>query len=598
VIYYRRLILSCIINLLFLIGSSFGQRLVNVEQFGATADAREINGVWVGTDNSPALNKCAAYCRAKGLTMFFPKGNYGVASTVWLTNPKEDGHKQASITVIGPNRGAYKDQSDSAKLCILSTFKAGSMVNVKKSNGAIVKEPDIVPVLGINNGRKVHVQGVTVHGNNKTDLISAVTIGNYSLMTTFQDCSFENIYAGIVYPGIRDSRTGNVIEGNNDLLFVERCTFRNAYNVVCGGTQPFNCEFRNSIFFCWYSVFTGTLITNIYGQSEGSAKFTCNQFQSLFDVGDRQTVYFDLRNNAVIVDTCRFETTTIRTVPEVMVRHVPLGGVRYRRERVAFVNNHINFRFVNQNPKTYLPLIDSMANNQILLQNNVFEINTVARIKANQAILIGNTFVLGGSHNLEVTNDVQILNGDTGNIARGKYSFYHLLRKDAKVTIKLPNGKVLKENEDYTLSKDENAFVITPKGKKNIDQLKAKNLIVHYTANDAAGVSFESWAATLNPPYGWQSKNMILLGNKVITKTDDGTTRETDLLTSAVSQKGTVLITDWNNPRSAELARRYILSQNVGTSDLNEPAFETKYENPLMSGPANGDSNSTRQPAK
>ena len=107
--YYQKFMLAWTLVMLFLSGQSIAQRLVSVTQFGAVSDAKKIGGVWVGTDNSQSINRCAAYCRANGLTMFFPKGNWGVASTIWLVNPDKDKLVQASITVVGSNRGAYGD---------------------------------------------------------------------------------------------------------------------------------------------------------------------------------------------------------------------------------------------------------------------------------------------------------------------------------------------------------------------------------------------------------------------------------------------------------------------------------------------------------
>jgi hypothetical protein len=96
--------------------------ILSAERFGIVADAKRDNGVWTGTDNSPALNAYAAYCRKNGLTMFLPKGNYGVSSTVWLTNPEMDGLKQSTLTLVGSNRGAYMGQLYSANILILFRF--------------------------------------------------------------------------------------------------------------------------------------------------------------------------------------------------------------------------------------------------------------------------------------------------------------------------------------------------------------------------------------------------------------------------------------------------------------------------------------------
>ena len=59
--------LSCILLLLASTEVFCAAHLVSVEQFGAVADAKRVGQAWIGTDNSAALNKCAAYCRKNGL---------------------------------------------------------------------------------------------------------------------------------------------------------------------------------------------------------------------------------------------------------------------------------------------------------------------------------------------------------------------------------------------------------------------------------------------------------------------------------------------------------------------------------------------------
>lgn len=92
-------------------------------------------------------------------------------------------------------------QSTSSNLCVLRKFKPGRIVDVKKKDG-VVKEPYIVPVLAVSNGRQVHIEGLGIQGSNKKDLICGVAIGNISILTSIKACSINNTYAGIVFPGI------------------------------------------------------------------------------------------------------------------------------------------------------------------------------------------------------------------------------------------------------------------------------------------------------------------------------------------------------------------------------------------------------------
>ncbi len=507
--------------------------LVDVTKFGAVADAKRVDGVWVGTDNSKAINKCAAYCRANGLTMFFPKGNYGVGSTIWLTNPDEDGLKQASITVIGSNRGAYRGQSTCANICVLKSFKPGRIVEVRKKNG-VTKEPYIVPVLAISNARQAHIEGIGIQGSSKKDLICGIAIGNISKLTSIRYCDINNTYAGIVFPGLRPSANESVKEGNNDLLVVEQSTFDNAYNIVCAGTQPFSCEYRNSQFICTRSVFTGKLVTNFYGHSRGSHKFSSNLFGTGEDAVGQDTVYFDLHLNEITIDSCHFETGRSRNIPEVLVRQFPQGGAGTRRVRLSFTNNIVNFRNVDKNPSKHRPIIDTLTGNRIIFQGNNFSVGTAVRIKAYGAIFIGNVIRLNGPHDLQVNNEAQSLAGSAGNIKGGLYDFNHFIRSDSEVIVSLPNGKKLKKDVHYKVQKDMNAFGITEAGKAEIDAAKATHLLLSYRANDAAKVGFEAWGRNkFNAPYGWRSKDLTLIANKVIYKTDTGQVLESGLQTKS-----------------------------------------------------------------
>jgi hypothetical protein len=513
------------------------EHLVSVKKFGAVADAHKVKGVWIGTDNSDALNKCAAYCRANGLTMFFPRGNYGVASTVWLTNPDKDRLKQASITVVGSNRGAFGLQRTSANVCTLKSFKSGGIVEVKKRDG-VVREPDIVPILAISNGRQVHIEGLGIHGANMEDLICGIAIGNISQMTSVRYCSIYDTYAGIVFPGLRPSTRQSVVEGNNDLLVVEQTAFGNTYNIVCAGTQPFACEYRSSRFLCVRSVFTGRLITNEYRQTRGSHKFSSNLFGSLPHSPEQETVYFDLLFSEITIDSCHFETGWKRTIPEVLVRYYPYGGVSNRSQQFALTNNIINFPGPYRSPSKYRPLIDTMVGNRMIIQGNNFQFGSAARVKAYGAVLIGNAFNLRGPYNLELTDDEHVLVGSAGNIERGLYDFNHFIRKDSQIKISLPDGTSLRKGLHYKVNKDANAFEITPAGKERIDNAKTNRVLVSYRANDAHKVQFETWGGNkLNPPHGWRSKDLTLIANKIIGRTDKGEWFEGELKANLPTSK-------------------------------------------------------------
>jgi hypothetical protein len=509
----------------------FAQYLVSVDRFGAAADAREINGVWIGTDNSTALNKCAAYCRGSGLTMFFPKGNYGVTSTVWLTNPDFDGLRQASLNVIGSNLGAYRGQYASVNICVLKGFKAGRIVEVKKSDG-IVKEPNIVPVLAISNGRQVQIQGLGIQGTNKNDLICGIAIGNISQMTSIKNCSIEDTYAGIVFPGLRSSPNESVNEGNNDLLVVEQSTFNNVYNIVCAGTQPFACEYRNNIFVCSRSAFTGTLITNYYGQSAGSHKFSSNLFGTGCDFLEHEVAYFDLLLNNVAIDNCHFETgCPQRQIPEILIRCFPKGGISYQTSRLSFINNIVNFNNQYKYPSQDTPLFDTFIGNRMIVQGNNFNVATAARIKSNGGIFIGNAFrLVGAPQNLEIKDEEHPVTTEDEKVRVGLYDFNHFIRSDSNVIASLPDGTMLREQEDYKVRKDLNVFEITTAGKNEIEKAKTTKVLVTYTANDASHIAFQAWDKnTLSPPNGWRSKDLVFIGNKIVGRTDSGDVVEREL---------------------------------------------------------------------
>jgi hypothetical protein len=520
-----------IVSVFLFLNQCCAEYLVNVEQFGALADAREINGVWIGTDNSAALNKCAAYCRAKGLTMFFPKGNYGVASTVWLTNPDLDGSRVSQISVTGSNLCAFRGQPWSANICVLKGFKAGRIVEAKKTDG-IVKEPNLVPVLGISTGMQVHIQGIGIQGTNKNDLVCGIAIGNVSDLVSVRNCSIEDIYAGIVFPGLRQSQGDSVYDRNNDLLVVEQCTFNNIYNIVCAGTQPFACEYRNNLFVCSRSVFTGTLITNFIRQTAGSHKFSSNLFGTGCDFLEQKVIYFDLMFNNVAIDNCHFETgCPQRQIPETLIRCCPKGGVSYQTLRLSFTNNIVNFANQYRYPSQDTPLFDTLIGNRMIVQGNSVNVATAVRIKSYGGIFIGNAFrLVGAAHNLEIKDEAHQVTTEDGKVHEGLYDFNHFIRKDSPVTIRIPDGNTLREDIDYKIVKEENAFNITERGKLIIDEAKAKILLISYKANDAAQIRFEAWGGnTFNPPNGWWCQDLAMIANKVVSKTDDGRIIEQEL---------------------------------------------------------------------
>ena len=503
---------------------------MSVLKFGAVADARRVGETYVGTDNAAAFNKCAAYCRKNGLTMLVPMGNYGVASTIWLTNPEVDGLRQRSITVVGSNRGAYRDQSTSANICVLKDFQPGVLRKVKKWENKTSTEPIVVPVLGISNGRQVHIQGIGIQGNNIEDYICGIALGNVSHTTSIENCSLENLYAGLVFPGIRKSTTDSVIEGNCDLLVVEQCTFNNAYNIVCAGTQPHSCHYRNNSFHCTNSVFTGNLITSFYEYTKGSHTFTCNLFGSTKEAIGKETVYFDLSLNHVTIDGCQFEAGHERQIPEVLVKMFPQGGKRYQFERFAFTNNVVNFAYVKNNPSKYYPLIDSLVGNRMIFQGNSFNVASAVRIKAYGALFIGNSFRLHGPTDLKVTREKQTLLGEAGNVKLGKYDFNHFIARNSGVLIQLPNNEVFKENVHYKIVADQNAFEITKQGKALLDKFRMTDLYVSYVANDAMDIRFKAWGGNeLNPPHGWESTELTLIGNKIVGNLNEKTRFEKEL---------------------------------------------------------------------
>ncbi len=529
------LINRCLFGLVFVTSVSgvvFGEEyLVSVKQYGAVPDAHKgAHGKWVGTDNAKAINACAAYCRKNGLTMFFPKGNYGVASTIWLTSPEQDKLRQASIAVLGSNTGAYLEQDTSVNICVLTNFKGGKLSKVPKWKGLAQDEPDIIPVMVISNGRQVSITGIGIQGNNKNDLICGLAIGNTSQLTSIRNCSFSNTYAGIVFPGLRPESDKSVIDGNNDLLVVEQSTFNNAYNIVCAGSQPFACNYRNSAFRCTSSVFTGTLITSYYGYTAGSHKFSCNLFGTGHENPQQDSVYFDLSYNNVTIDSCRFETAVEREIPEILVRAAPFGS-QYRNDQFSFTNNIVNFGLVNKNPSKYRPIIDTLVGNRMIFQGNMFKIGTASRIKANGAIFIGNTFRLYGPHDLKIEQEDHKLEGSPGDVAPGRYDFNHFIRQDSQVAISLPDGQVLADVNDYKVVKEENCFEITKEGKTKIDKAKADHVRISYRANDADKIRFSSWGASGHmPPKGWQSENLTMLANKLLGKDDKGLVFEKELV--------------------------------------------------------------------
>jgi hypothetical protein len=525
---FNIILACCLLNIFGFSGDSGATEspFVSVEKFGAVADAVFAGGRWTGTDNTAALNKCAAHCRKAGLTMLIPKGNYGVSSTVWLTNPEVDGIKQASLTVVGTNRGAYLGQQTSANICVLPNFKPGNTNQVKKANGT-QPEPNLIPVLGISNGRQVHIEGIGVQGNNKDDLLCAIAIGNVTQMVSIRNCSLHNTYAGVVFPGIRPSPGESVVEGNNDLLVIELSTFDNTHNIICAGTQPFACEYRSNRFTATRSTFNGTILNNHWGHSRGSHKFSSNLFGSTKGTKEEPMVYFDLALNEVTIDSNHFETGFERDMPEVLIRALPNGGSMGRTERISLTNNIVNLMNVNKNPSKYQPLIDVMTGSPLIIHGNHFRLGTATRIKAPGAIMIGNTFHLAGPHDLEIIDEPHILVGKPGKIALGRYDFNHFIQKRSGVKISIPGGRQLIQDKDYRLIMEENAFEITEEGKQEIDKALATELLLTYRANDAAPVRFQAWGGnTFNPPHGWKSIGTKLIGNKLFGKSETGETME------------------------------------------------------------------------
>ena len=503
---------------------------VSVEKFGAIADAALVNGRWVGTDNSSAFNKCAAHCRKNGLTMLVPKGKYGVASTVWLTNPEIDGLKQASIAMVGSNKGAYLDQDTSANICVLSSFRAGVVVEVKKKNGTAF-EPDLIPVIGISNGRQVHIEGIGIQGANIEDLLCGIAIGKVTQMVSIRNCSLHRLFAGVVFPGIRPASNESVADGNNDLLVVELSTFDNAYNIVCAGTQPFACEYRSNRFAASRSIFTGTLMSNHWGHSRGSHKFSSNLFGSTKAKTEEPMVYFDLALNEVTIDSNHFEPGFEREIPEILLRAFPKGGSSGRTERIAFTNNIVNFMNVNKNPSKFRPLFDVMTGSPMIIQGNHFRVGTAVRIKAPSAVLIGNTFLLAGPHDLQISNEPHALLGPPGDVASGRYDLNHFIGRDSLVTIRLPSGDQLTKEKHYRVHPADNAFEITREGKAEIDRARTTELLLSYTADDSSQVGFRAWGGNaFNAPHGWNSQESLLFGNKAVYRAADGRLLEIKLV--------------------------------------------------------------------
>lgn len=508
---------------------------ISVKKFGAVADARKVNNKWIGTDNSIAFNQCAAYCRKNGNTMYIPKGDYGVASTVWLTNPEIDGHKQASITMVGPNLGAYRNQSDSANICVLQHFKAGKIINVKKDYG-FQNEPDIIPTLGISNGRQVHIRGIGIKGNNLNDLVCGIAIGNVSWLVSVRNSSIYGTYAGVVFPGIRSNlKNNNIIEGDNNLLVIEQCTFDNIYNIVCGGTQPYSCEYRSNRFVCSKSVFTGTLVTNEFGHSRGSHKFSSNLFGS--DEKSTDIVYFDLHLNEVTIDSSHFEPGFIPDMPQTLIRCIPNGGVRNRGGKLSFTNNIVNFRNMKKSPAKFRPLFDTMIGNRMVVQGNTFRLGGATRIKAYGAVFVGNVFKLYGETDVKVNLDAHLLAGKIGNIMMGEYDFNHFIRADSIVEILLEDKKKLTPREDFNINKQANTFTITKKGKQKIDKSNSNYVYITYEANDASEIRFLARGhGQRNPPHGWESRDLTMISNKLVYRYDNGNFLEKELIPILVNK--------------------------------------------------------------
>ena len=526
---HSKLFLVYIICILCMLEESIALKLVSVVKFGATADARKVGDVWLCSDNSDAINKCASYCRARGLTMFFPKGNYGVASTIWLTNPDADGLRQASLTVVGSNLGAYRGQSTSSNICVLKDFKPGRIVDIRKKDKS-VKEPYLVPVVAISNGRQVHIKGIGIQGGRMSDYISGVAIGNISVLVSLENVSICHIFAGLVFPGIKSSPETHAREGDNALIVVEQSTFDNYYNIVCAGTQSFACEYRSNKLACVRSIFTGTLITNEYRQTRGSHKFSSNLFGTLKATPEESVVYFDLSVNEITIDNCHFESGWLRKVPEVIVRSAATGRPTKRIERLNFTNNMVNLSNHYDMPTRENPLIDIFSGNRAIFQGNSFNVAMPLRIKAKGALFIGNSIRLRGQDNFKVSFERHTLSGKTGNITGGWYGLNHFARKNSAIKLTLPSGTVLKENVEYSFDYDKNAFNILPRGKETIAKAQVSFVMAEYQANNSGRMQFEAWGAnTFNPPYGWKSRNLSLIGNKIIGKDDKGNYFEKEL---------------------------------------------------------------------
>jgi hypothetical protein len=500
--------------------------IVSIEEFGAVADAKVVSNIWRGTDNAPAINACAAYCREYNLTMLIPTGRYGVASTVWLTNPEIDGHLQSPLTVIGSSRSSFLDQTDQQSvICVLGNFAAGHDVIVTKSDGSKVAEPDIVPVLGIKNGRQVHVQGITVIGNNYEDYLCAAGIGNVCQVTTFENCSFIRLYAGIVFPCFRDpAQYNNVKDANNDLLVVEQSTLRNKYNIVCAATQPFSCEYRNSSFECYKSILTGTLITSYNKLTRGSHKFSSNLLCSRAENGyeDEVAIYFDLSLQDITIDSNHFETCQPKTVGETVIRCYPRGGFLCNVQRIAVTNNYFNLNFITT-ASPDAPLIDTLACNPMLVQGNTFQIRAAAWIKAYGAVFIGNSFNLSGAVCSSAIAEKNFgLSRTAGSVAVGPYSLTHRVENPSSVVLTCNSRRnVLLPGVDFKVNANGNlnTFTLTSTGKTKVEKWGASALDAEYIANDSGGILFKNF----NPAtFQWSSGQLTLIGNKLFGKNSTG----------------------------------------------------------------------------
>lgn len=525
---------SLLISFSFILTQGFlaasEEHLVSVLRFGAVADAKRVGETYIGTDNATAFNKCAAYCRKNGLTMLVPKGNYGVAATVWLTNPEIDGIKQASLTVIGSNRGAYMSQEYSANICVLKDFQPGRTVQIKKVDGRTVEEPYLVPVLGISNGRQVNIEGIGILCRRVDDYICGIAIGNITVMTSIRNCSIFGTYAGVVFPGIRPKATENVTEGNNDLLVIEQSSLYNKYNIVCAGTQPYACEYRNNRMVCANSIFTGKLITCEYGHSRGSHKFSSNLFGTFEHTPEQDTVYFDLDLNEMAIDSCHFESGWTRKKAEVVLRCQPQGGFPNYTGYLSFSNNIVTLSSEYENQSKYTPLIDVFSGGRpIFLANHITTASPI-RIKADGAVFIANSFQLRAPNDKEIEDDPHFLLGKPGDIEKGYYDLNHFIQQGADIQFKVDSKTSLKKGQHYKIDYGRNAFEITDKGKEIIDKVKTNRLLLSYKVNDAAGIQFQAWGGSkLNPPHGWKSKNLTFIDNKVTYLDNQGRRMQKDL---------------------------------------------------------------------